>query len=120
VVADACAEVGARVISTRPYLAAAGLGESSKDELLYGAGAPYHGHLTPLGNRVCFEAMRDGLEGRMDPLDESELRDRAERARAEIHPCLHSTQMILGRSARVSVRSPVSRVRHAPASVALA
>jgi hypothetical protein len=65
-VRETCAELGARLISTRAYLWAASAGvptEPSRFYLQTGGGV---GHLNSIGNAIAFEALRDALEGRPD------------------------------------------------------
>lgn len=60
---DVCAELGVPLVDTRPYLSFASDGEPGRCAQLYGHGEPLNGHHNGLGNRVCFEAIRQGLSG---------------------------------------------------------
>lgn len=63
-VREACADLGARVVSTRPYLLAANGGSPREPSRFYQQSGGGVGHLTPVGNAIVFEAMCDALDGR--------------------------------------------------------
>jgi hypothetical protein len=66
------ARLGEHSIETRPYLLAAADGSYQvAQSRLIGGTAQTAGHYNELGNIVAFEALRQGIEGRFDPIDTS-------------------------------------------------
>lgn len=62
---------GVGLISTEPFLLAASGGNAEVALRLFGGTPQLAGHYNAEGNRVAFEALRQGLLGRFDPLDTS-------------------------------------------------
>ncbi len=124
---DTCADLGVPVISTRPYLLAAGCGDYETAGHFYGRDATLAGHHTALGNAVCFEALRHGLEGRFDESDLDYIARAIASGEFECSTTPSATraprgmaQSILGRPAWVTVRSASACVRHGESSQSLA
>ncbi|MFN0242587.1 MAG: hypothetical protein ACKVWV_06810 [Planctomycetota bacterium] len=99
-VREVCAEVGARVVCTRPYLRAARAGERDATPL-YIDGGPAIGHLNGLGNAVAFEAMRDGIEGAPPETGIARIAAQSSGGRLDVVLRAHATVELFGRRGRV-------------------
>jgi hypothetical protein len=56
---------------TRPFLLAAAGGDPNKTRAFFERSSRSSGHYSAQGNRIAFEAIRAGIEGRFDPIDPS-------------------------------------------------
>jgi hypothetical protein len=70
-VVDTARDLGVPLMPTRPFLLAAAGGDPDKTRAFFGHSSRGSGHYNTLGNRIAFEAMRAGIEGRFDPIDTS-------------------------------------------------
>lgn len=100
-VRSTCADLGARVVSVRPYLLAAAGGDPGAAARFYLQGGRGVGHLTPLGNAITFEAMRDGIECREECAGVPGLPAKMVRGELERLVQTPHVQFVMGRAARV-------------------
>jgi len=102
-------ELAIPAIGTRPFLLAAAGGDvaRAREHLFLGA---FYGHYNEIGNVAAFEALRQGLEGRFDPVDPSRVAgmlDRFPYGEADRRP----STTLLGRPARIRTRGPTAFAR---------
>jgi len=105
-IVDFCAERSIPVLSARPYLLAAAGGSREACRTFYD-----RAHLTPLGNRVVFEGLRQGLLGRAGTEDTTRIE--AMLANGSLAPELEAPQEreVLGFPALLVNRSPSACMR---------
>jgi hypothetical protein len=96
---DVCAERGAMLVDTRPYLAFASKDRDKNCARFYGHGSPLQGHHNALGNLVCFEAIRRGLLRESGPCDMRHLEGLELQGLLEAAPAEVTSAVFLGRNA---------------------
>jgi hypothetical protein len=99
-------------VDTGPYLLFAAGGDPGLMARFYLAVGPEAGHHNPLGNRIAFEALRQGLEGRFGGPDTTRLAHLIETGDIEPPWLRQRTKRIGGLDATITVRSLEGCVRH--------
>ncbi len=115
---EMCAQLGARLISTRAYLWAANGGAPKEPSRFYQHTSGSVGHLNSLGNAIVFEALCDAIEGRADaPVTPEVVAELARRGFPEVRRH-EQKQRVFERPALVSTDGERIAARAAPAQIA--
>ena len=111
---DFCREHSVGLLDTREFLWAACAGDEALVARFYGRGSPLMGHHNLLGNRVCFEAMRQGILARaagpgeppsaepLGPADTSRVAEMAARGELDLLALQRRRATLLGRPALIT------------------